>query len=183
MAVSQDKCIACTNRRRPTDLEHISPSDALDPDGTFMGLPYWFCSLECYKKSIRKFLDHRYDFDTKPQDDEDYCSRVEDARVDYYVKARSFFSPVAWKSESDYIKPAVDAALDAFLTRQTSEIVGAELELHNRLSAEWEHEMKEEAIERDKEVAKRDAQAAKLAQEQEIRNAEEEKWRPKPFNI
>jgi hypothetical protein len=154
MAVSQDKCITCTNRRRPTDLEQISPSGALDPDGTFMGLPYWFCSLECYKKSIRKFLNPRYDFDKKPQNDEDYCSRIEDARVEYYVKARSIFSPVAWRSELDYIKPEVDKAFDAFQTKKFGEITGAEIELHQRLFAEWQHQIDEEQADRDKEHTK-----------------------------
>jgi hypothetical protein len=48
MRVSQDECITCHGRYRPTDLK--SPSEFLEPDGTFMSLPYWFCSIECYKK-------------------------------------------------------------------------------------------------------------------------------------
>jgi hypothetical protein len=70
MRVSQDECITCHGRYRPTDLK--SPSEFLEPDGTFMSLPYWFCSIECYKKSVHKYLeDKRYDFDNEPQDDKE----------------------------------------------------------------------------------------------------------------
>jgi hypothetical protein len=144
MAVSDEKCIQCGSRYRRTDLEQISPSESLDPDGTFMGLPYWFCSVECYKKAVRKYLDPRYDFDKQPEDDEDYCARVQNALADYHDKAGSgpletLFSPVAWQKPHDYIKPEVDKALDAFQTKKIGEIAGAEIELHNRLFAEWQH--------------------------------------------
>ena len=189
MAVSEEKCIQCSNRRRPTDLEQISPSGALDPDGSFMGLPYWFCSEDCYKKSVRKFLDPRYDFDKQPQDDEEYSNRVREARIDYHIKAEEggFFGRVGWQKPNDYMKPEVDAALDAFITKKESEIMGAEIELHNRLSAEWEHEQQEEQKVLDKEAAKRDEQLTKLmAEEKErlaLQAAYEEMLEPKPIPL
>jgi hypothetical protein len=191
MAVSQDKSIQCGNRYRSTDLEQISPSGALDPDGSFMGLPYWFCSLECYKKSVRKYLDPRYDFDKRPQDDEEYCERVREALVDYHVKASEgglierLFNPVGWTKPDVYIKPEADKAHDAFITKKESEIVGAELELHNRLAAEWKHEDEQQAAKLEKESAKRREEIAKLEAEekerQALQEAYEEMLEPKPI--
>jgi hypothetical protein len=57
MAVSEDKCIQDGNRHRRYGLEPIS--EFLAPDGTFFGLPYWFCSEACYKKAVGKYLDPR----------------------------------------------------------------------------------------------------------------------------
>lgn len=177
MAVSEDKCIQCGNRYRSNDLEPISPSGALDPDGSFMGLPYWFCSVDCYKKAVRKFLDPRYDFDKRPHDDEEYCNRVREAYIDYHVKANegsfleNLLNPIGWKKPDDYCKPETDAAFDAFMTKKESEIIGAEIELQNRLSAEWDYAMKQETEARDKETAKRQDQILKLAAEEKERQA------------
>jgi len=90
MAASRDKCIQCGNRHRSYDLEpppESLASGSLDPDGKFMGMPYWFCSVECYKKAVRKFLEPRYDFDNQAEDDDDYKEHVENATVEYYVNS------------------------------------------------------------------------------------------------
>ncbi|TWH96163.1 type IV secretion system DNA-binding domain-containing protein [Bradyrhizobium daqingense] len=179
MAASRDKCIQCGNRHRSYDLEpppESLASGSLDPDGKFMGMPYWFCSVECYKKAVRKFLEPRYDFDRQAEDDDDYKEHVENATVEYYVKARpgfgllgSLFSKTAWMSERDFVQPEREKALDAFLTRKQSEITGAELELHNRLYAEWMHQIDEENKKNEAEAAKRQDQIIKLAKEEKER--------------
>ena len=192
MAVSQDKCITDGNRNRPTDLEQISPSGALDSDGSFMGLPYWFCSVECYKKAVSKYIaDPRYGFDKQAQDDEEYCERVREALVDYHVKASEgdfldrLINPVGWTKPDVYIKPEVDKAYDAFITKNESEIIGAELELHNRLAAEWKYEDEQQAAKLEKESAKRREEIAKLEAEeterQALQEAYEEMLEPKPI--
>lgn len=190
MAVSPDKCIQCGNRARRRDIEKISPSDALDPDGTFMGLPYWFCCEDCYKKAVRKYLDPRYDFDKRAEDDEECAERIREALVDYHVKAggtllQTLLSPVAWKKPADYIRPEKDAAIDAFETKRVGEITGAEIGLHNRLFSEWMHALGEEIDTRDKEEAKRHEEMRKLTEEenerQALQDAYEEMLAPKPI--
>lgn len=209
MAVSEDKCIQCPSRYRPADLDtSVSPAGMLDADGGFMGLPYWFCSIKCYKKAIRNFLDPRYDFDKQATDDEECVERMKEAVIDYYVKARatggllsSLFNRVAWQSENDYTRPEKEAAIAAFEDRKVGEITGAEIELHKRLHAEWIHAMEEEINEREKEEAKQEQQARKdeakraeqaqkdaerqrkIDEAEEAREAEEERWRPRPFEL
>src|SRR5207237_7546920 len=113
----------------------------------------------------------------QPEDDEDYCARVAAALEDYHDKADSgsfldnLLNPVGWTRPADYIKPEVDKALDAFLTKKIGEIAGAEIELHNRLFAEWQHEIDEEQAKVDKETAKRQDQLIKLVAEEEERQA------------
>jgi hypothetical protein len=177
MAVSQEKCIQCGGRYRRTGLENISPSESLASDGSFMNMPYWFCSVECYKKSVRKYLDTRYDFDKQPEDDEEYCARVAAAYEDYYDKANSgdfldrLVNPVGWTKPDVYTKPLVDAALESFHTRKESEIIGAEIELSARLGAEWAHEREEQQAKQEKETAKREDELIKLANEERERQA------------
>lgn len=194
MAVSEDKCTQCGTRYRQRGLDTtISPSGSLDADGTFMGLPYWFCSVECYKKAVSKHIANpRYGFDKRPQDDEEYCERVQEALVDYHVKAENIFSLVGWKKPHDYIKPEADAAYDAFITKKEGEIAGAEIELQNHLFAEWMHQLEEEKAKQEKESEKRKAEMEreqqklnKLLDEKAQLDAEEaafeEVLRPKPI--
>src|SRR4051794_14606799 len=90
MAVSQDKCIQCSSRARSRNIE-TCPELFLEADGTFLGLPYWFCSAECYKKTIGKFLDPRYHVDKKAEDDAEYEVIFQKARADYAAETSKFF--------------------------------------------------------------------------------------------
>ncbi len=187
MAITQDKCVSCSSRARSYDLQ-TTPELFLKADGTFLGLPYWFCSVECYKKAVRKHLDARYDIDKKAEDDDEYDETFKKARREYADETSggillNLFTTYTYKSEMDCIHTHMNAFVESFRLRQIDEIEAAEIELHRRLYAEWEHQIDQENAASEKEAAKRDAQDAKLAQEQEARNAEEEKWRPKPFDL
>lgn len=177
MRVSQDECIQCHGRWRPTSLE--SPSESLDPDGTFMGLPYWFCSVECYKKSVRKYLeDSRYDFDNALEDDKEYIEEIERLRNEYYTETTggilaNLFNPIARQSLSSYVHGKLENFVDLYRTRKKSAIVGAEIELDNRLAAEWAHERAEEEAAFEKERAKRLDKIKELMDEKSEREAAE----------
>ncbi|MFY9830020.1 MAG: hypothetical protein WAK69_15750, partial [Rhodoplanes sp.] len=44
----------------------------LSSDGTFRDTPYWFCSVECYRKAVGKFLNPRFWFDKSVYDDPEF---------------------------------------------------------------------------------------------------------------
>jgi hypothetical protein len=189
MAVSSDKCVTCSSRARSHDLE-IPPNLGLrlEPDGSFLSLPYWFCSVKCFQKAIGKYLNPRYDIDKKVEDDGEYDATFKRARQEYFDHMTGgifyqLFNKFPHRTEMDCIHAHMNAFIESFRECQIDEIGAAQLELHKRLFAEWEHQTDERDAEIAKEAAKREAQDAKLAQEQEARNAEEEKWRPKPFDI
>jgi hypothetical protein len=188
MAVTTDKCIQCSNRHRRSDLEPLSES--LAPDGMFFGLPYWFCSEACYKKAVGKYLDPRYDFDKKAEDDKEYEETFQKAKNDYLDETSggfllNLFNKVASQSQADYMLKRLNAFVESFNVRKISEITGAEIELHQRLFAEWQHQIAEDQSDRDKEHIKIQDQIIKLAAEEKerraLQDAHDEMLEPKPI--
>ena len=153
-----------------------------------MDLPYWFCSIDCYKNEIRKRLDRRYDFNCEAEDDIGYIERIQNAREDYRTSVNLFLHP--FRVEAKYIQAEIDKAVAEFKNKKVQGIMAAEDQLHKRLAAEWKYEQEQEAAAIEKEEAKREQQAQKEAErqrkiddEEEAREAEEERWRPKPFDL
>ena len=67
------------------DPAEIPPLSHLLPDGDFAGRSgWWFCSGECYRKAMARYLDPRFDFDTNVQDDEEYKRIDAHWTHDYY---------------------------------------------------------------------------------------------------
>lgn len=189
--------MSCGTRYRPGNLDtSVSPSTGLDPDGTFMGLPYWFCSVECYKKAVGKYVkDKRYGFDRTPQDDEDCQAAVKDAYAELMVEMSggliaNFFNPKLRMSESEFIQAHTKPTIDHFYSLQSDQIFCAEIELHQHLHAEWMHEIDQDAAQREKERQKLHEQFDKEWQKEKQRQAkeaeeraEEERWQPRPFKL
>jgi methionyl-tRNA synthetase len=73
MHISPDQCVQCGSRARPTfNAEYLN----LGRDGSFRESPCWFCSVECYKTAIRKYIkDKTYDFDNGPEDDREFVAQ------------------------------------------------------------------------------------------------------------
>jgi hypothetical protein len=65
MKYSTDKCIACGSHARPYALKMPECNNLyhLSSDGSLANTDYWFCSIDCYKREVRKYLDKRLDFD------------------------------------------------------------------------------------------------------------------------
>ncbi|UPJ35867.1 hypothetical protein IVB45_02305 [Bradyrhizobium sp. 4] len=208
MFISSERCLACGSRRRPTDLDTSAYPDAnLAADGTFMGLPSWFCSIDCYKKTVGKYIkDRRYDFDKTHLDDEAYKAAVEDAYAELMTEMSggllsTLFNKKLRMSESEFIQSKVGHIKDQFYKIQSTEIFLAEVELNEHLYAEWQHKLKEDEEEREERKEKlveriekaeekqrlaqekEDEKQRKLDEEREVKEAEEERWRAKPFKL
>jgi hypothetical protein len=177
MRADPDKCLNCAGRYRSNDLD--SPSEQLDKDGTFFGLPYWFCSVECYKKKLRPFIDDKYDFDKQPEDDKEYLAEVERITEEYFEKTTGglfskLLNPISWRSQNDYVAEHTRFFRESFLRSKQCAILDAERELGRRLDAEWEHQRNEENAAHEKIAAKQNAEILKLLNEQKEREARED---------
>jgi len=91
-----DRCIQCGTRARPENLTYDSDvTYSLAPDGEFSESSLWFCSVDCYRKAIDKFVD--------PQFLQDFFDRPEVIKqmkiwLDKYCRL-SIFNPRRFKSE------------------------------------------------------------------------------------
>lgn len=153
-----------------------------------MDLPYWFCSIDCYKNEIRKKIDRRYDFNCEAEDDIGYIERIQKAREEYYASMSLFRNP--FSVEAKYVQAEINKAVAEFKNKKVQGIMAAEDQLHKRLAAEWKYEQEQEAAALEKEQAKQHELAKKEAErqrkideEEAAREAEEEKWQPKKFDI
>ncbi|MGY3406133.1 hypothetical protein ACVWZV_002246 [Bradyrhizobium sp. GM5.1] len=165
----------------------------MDNQGYFRELALWFCSVDCYNKAIRRFLNKRFDPEADPYDDPEVLRRMQDAYDGYRASvARGFIAnlPNLFRTENKYIEPRITAALDDFQTQRANAIVHAEDEVYKRVLAEWQHELMKLAEAQEKEDAKQserqqkeDQKQRKIDEEDARRVAEEERWRPKPFNV
>src|SRR5206468_9696068 len=111
---------------RATNLKWPS----LSPDGSFMDLPYWFCSIDCYKNEIRKQIDRRYDFNCVAEDDIGYIERLQKVREEYYASMSLFRHP--FRVEATYMQAEKDKAVAEFKSKQIKGITAAEDQLQKR---------------------------------------------------
>ncbi|WP_271592208.1 hypothetical protein [Bradyrhizobium sp. CCBAU 65884] len=202
MPIAEDRCLTCGTRHRPGNLDtSVSSCEAIDQDGSFFGMPYWFCSVDCYKKAVSKYIkDKRYGFDKTPGDDEACQAAIKDAYAELMVEmSRSniithFFNPKLRLSESEFVQQHIKPTVDNFYSLQSEQIFNAEIELQQHLYAEWMHQIDLEAAQREKERAKLHEQfdkewqklkqkEAKEEAEREAKRQEEERWQPKPFKL
>lgn len=202
MPISEDRCLTCGTRYRPGNLDtSVSSCEAIDPDGTFFGMPYWFCTVDCYKKAVSKYIkDKRYGFDKDPYDDHEVKAAVKDAYAELMVEMSEgniithFFNPKLRMSESEFIQTHIKPTVDQFYSEQSNQIFFAEVELSQRLEAEWWHQIQEDAAQRERERAKLHEQfdkdwqklkqkEAKEEAERQAKREEEERWQPRPFKL
>lgn len=198
MTITDEQCIQCGGRHRSHDIDN-STYCSLSTSGNFMESPLWFCSLDCYKKAVRKYLDKRYDFDIEPADDPDVSKRLGDAHWEHVVS--SSFLDHFNKTEQQIMQPHINAAYNDFYERKAHAIVSAEHEVWKRVYAEHKHylmklaeaeveqEFKEEERQRKEEEKRAEQQRKeqerqrKIDEEEKAREAEEARWQPKPFDL
>ncbi|QHP67430.1 hypothetical protein EI171_08310 [Bradyrhizobium sp. LCT2] len=201
MPIAEDRCLTCGTRYRPGNLDtSVSSCEAIDPDGTFFGMPYWFCSVDCYKKAVSKYIkDKRYGFDKTPGDDEACQAAIKDAYAELMVEMSggliaNLFNRKLRMSESEFIQAHIKPTVDTFYSLQSDQIFNAEIELQQHLNAEWMHQIDQDIAQRENERAKLHEQfdkdwqklkqkKAKEEAEQEAKRQEEERWQPKPFKL
>ena len=93
MYVDLKRCIQCGSRVRHTFAEEDIKCDVCDyllsSDGNFGETGFWFCSIDCYKKCVGKYLDPRFHFDSRVEDDPMYINEV-GKKAEEYQEHNSF---------------------------------------------------------------------------------------------
>jgi hypothetical protein len=65
MRIDPDCCLSCGSHAHPQYLDVPDNCPELNSKGRLGDLWYWFCSVECYQKEVRKYLDEVFDFDAE----------------------------------------------------------------------------------------------------------------------
>ena len=76
MYIDPKRCLQCGSRVRHTFAEEDIRDFRLSTDGTFSETNFWFCSIDCYKKCVGKYLDPRFHFDKVAEDDPEYQNQM-----------------------------------------------------------------------------------------------------------
>lgn len=206
MRIDLNQCLSCGSRRRPEGLEtSLETTCGLQPDGALRDSPYWFCSVDCYKTAVRKYLDKKYDFDTEPEDAPEIQEKYRALILEYqYESGSSFgivgvmFNKTAWTSQHDYVFSRLKPIVEKWKGAKLAHIFNAETDLFDEIWAEHSYReqverqkeqerlKKEEAkqqAEDEKQRLKDEKEAEKKEAEEAARAAEEERWRPKPYKL
>ena len=87
MYIDPRRCLQCGSRVRHTFAEEDIRYFQLSTDGTFFETDFWFCTIDCYKKCVRKYLEPRFDFDNCVKDDPLYIEEVGKKGEEYWEHA------------------------------------------------------------------------------------------------
>jgi hypothetical protein len=186
----------CIEYGRCTYCGHLYPNS---PIITF------FCSESCERKAYRPYLPGDWDWDANIDDDEEYAvarggaSEIQSmtdgefrqlARESGYVKSRAEALESGWeiveekrKEWENYRTAAMFDAKRAYEKRWFGERDNILKRAWEKERVEMDEQLAKEAARTEKERAK---EAERLQREQAIeaeRLAEDEKWRPRPFNV
>jgi hypothetical protein len=207
MPVATDKCFRCSNRARPSNLD-VTGYPYLKPDGSCNKTEYWFCSIDCYQDEVRKTLDREFDYDRpfSKTDEYDQLQKRPGKALDEYEN-----NPVdVYKSNLQWARKDIVSGERSWLRDKSDAIYKAENKLNGRLFAEHCHAYNKESEEideqrktrhaeydkifadkmqgfarqkerEDRELQKEQEKARKQQEADAIKQAEEERWKPRPF--
>jgi hypothetical protein len=207
MPVATDKCFRCSNRARPSNLD-VTGYQYLKPNGSCGNTEFWFCSINCYQAEVSKTLEREFDYDRCFADTDEYDQlqkRLAKAQ-EYYEWNPTDCS----KSDLKWARGNIVGSEKHWLSLKSSAIYKAENKLNGRLFAEHCHAYDKESEEMDEQRKKRHAEDDKifadkmlgfarqkeredreLQKEQEkarkqqeadaLKQAEEDRWKPRHF--
>jgi hypothetical protein len=167
MYLDPERCIKCGIRIRSTTpfSKYITNMPSVDETGSIIGTPYWFCSERCFKSSLSKHIDPEYDLNKKASDTSEWhdsireLGKLEDTS-EHWAMAKYYFSNLDTKWRGNQ-REAADIAHQIFL---------------REIAAEENYKLLETQ-------QKADALARKEAEKRAEQEAEEARWRPKPFKV
>src|SRR5262249_30134376 len=195
MRLEIDACLSCGSHAR-SHLYVPGNCYKLNTDGTLDGVyGFWLCSVGCYKKEVRKYLDKRYDFDVTAS------SAVQEA-LQRGKDDKWFITPThsqICERFNEAQEEAITEAVDEFIRRihaegeyQFEELERKEAEMEAKMAAKGaehlhrERERQQAAEDRRREQERREAQreadrlerqAERAQREQEKRDSEDRKRR------
>lgn len=211
MRLEIDACLSCGSHAR-SHLYVPSNCYKLNTDGTLDGVyGFWLCSVSCYKREVRKYLDKRYDFDVtassavqealqRAEDDEWFiipthsqiCERFNEAQEEAITEAvDEFIRRIHAEAKYEFEElERKEAEMEAKMAEREAERLQRERE---RQQAADERRREQERREAQRAADRADREAERREREQEKRDAEdrkrrdqeaeEAKWRPRSFEI
>jgi hypothetical protein len=121
----------------------------LSTNGNFDDTGFWFCSIDCYKKCVGKYLDQRFHFDTRVEDDPMYITQVGEISEEYARNTSNFLYVLfhLLQRESELKAPAQRRVTEWWIEAKHEAIRNAETEVLKYINAEL-HYRNEEADEK-----------------------------------
>jgi hypothetical protein len=207
MPISTERCFHCGSPGRPTNLD-VTGFEHLQPDGTCYKTRYWFCSTRCYQYEVKKGIPREFDYNAEFKHTDEYDKLKEKLAKAYEVYSDNpidcYQRDLKWRQED------IKRAEERWILDKRIAISDARSKLHHRLYLEDHHASMKELEEgearsqklyaeadkifahkmegfarqkerEDRELQKEQEKVRKQQEAEAIKQAEEERWKPRPF--
>jgi hypothetical protein len=198
MRFTTERCLVCNSPSRPPYLKlgcrlaEAHTYDDLEDNSIVKETEFWFCSIECYEQEFRKLMPKKYDMDNKVEDDPDYTELWKDLYAEYHADfgqgfLKSLFSKYGHMNFEQMSQPRLDEFMKTWFKAQFQAMYVAQAQLSKRIRAEWDHHFYKETLkyveEQEKLSEKLHQEVEKEQEEFEKQEAEEQRWKPRPFDV